>query len=179
MALSAVVLFLLVRALRVTPMLRDAILIGVVAGLCALAKVSGLAMLVLAVPVLAYVNRTNLRRLVVQEIAALAAFAVFAGWWYLRNIVLYGEIYGTRRMIEIFGGRVAPLTPEGWQARGFPRCLKRSGSVSVGAISGARMGLLACRHRSAAWCLGLGSWSLACAQTVTDATGRGPYAALF
>lgn len=116
-ALCAVALFLLVRALRGAPTVRGAVLIGAVSGLCTLAKVSGLAMLVLALLVLAYVNRKNVRQLVIQSVAALAAFAVVAGWWYARNVLLYGEVTGTRRMIEIFGGRVAPLTLEGWQAQ--------------------------------------------------------------
>lgn len=116
-ALCAAVLYLLVRTLRIPPTLRDAILIGAAAGLAALAKVSGLALLAPVIVVLAYVNRANLRRLVMHEIAALATFAVVAGWWYARNLLLYGEVTGTRRMVEIFGDRVAPLTFEGWQAQ--------------------------------------------------------------
>ena len=116
-ALCAVALFLLVRALRSASTVRDAVLIGVVCGLCALAKVSGLGMLVLALLVLAYANRKNVRQLVMQAVATCAAFAVVAGWWYARNVLMYGEITGTRRMVEIFGGRVASLTLEGWQAQ--------------------------------------------------------------
>lgn len=116
-AFCAAVLYLLVRALRVPPTLRDAILVGAAAGAAALAKVSGLAMLAPVIVVLAYVNRADLRRLVTHEIAALAAFAAVAGWWYARNLLLYGEVTGTRRMVEIFGDRVAPLTFEGWQAQ--------------------------------------------------------------
>lgn len=116
-ALCAVALYLLVRALRVAPTWRDAVLIGIAAGLCAITKVSGLAMLALAMLALIYINRANLRQLITQAAVALAAFAIVAGWWYGRNLALYGEVTGTRRMVEIFGGRVAPLTFEGWGAQ--------------------------------------------------------------
>lgn len=116
-AASALALFLLVRAFSRPPSLADAVLVGLAAGLCALAKVSGAAMLALALGVLAYVNRHDLRRMVTQLLAAALAFALVAGWWYLRNLLLYGEVTGTARMIEIFGGRTAPLTWEGWRAQ--------------------------------------------------------------
>lgn len=129
-ALCAVALFLLVRVLRVQPTLRDAIVLGIVCGLCALAKVSGLAMLPLAVLVIAYASRpsrvsatmtwretSKVRTLVFQQAALLSSFALVAGWWYLRNFALYGEITGTARMIQVFGGRVDPLTIDAWRAQ--------------------------------------------------------------
>ncbi len=87
------------------------VVIGVVAGLAALAKVSGLAMIVPAVAVLIWVERQNVRRLVVHLPLMLGAFAVVAGWWYLRNWFLYGEWTGTEMMLRIFGARSTPLTP--------------------------------------------------------------------
>jgi hypothetical protein len=35
---------------------------------------------------------------------------LIAGWWYLRNFVLYGELTGTAMMTRIFGARETPLT---------------------------------------------------------------------
>lgn len=116
-ALSAVALFLLVRAFRVSLTLRDALLLGIVCGLSALAKVSGLAMLPLAMLVLAYVNRHRVRQLVLAEIVLLLGATVVAGWWYVRNLQLYGELTGTTRMLEIFGARVNPLSLEAWRAQ--------------------------------------------------------------
>ncbi len=116
-AASALTLFLLVRAFSIPPTLRASVFIGIACGLGALAKVSGVAMLPLALLVLAYLNRTNPRQFVLQIAAASVSFALVAGWWYLRNLALYGELTGTTRMIEIFGGRAAPLTVEQWRAQ--------------------------------------------------------------
>ena len=32
---------------------------------------------------------------------------VIAGWWYVRNIALYGELTGLLRMVEVAGSRPA------------------------------------------------------------------------
>ena len=34
-----------------------------------------------------------------------------AGWWYARNVVLYGEPLGVSTMLDIFGRRTGPATP--------------------------------------------------------------------
>lgn len=129
-AMCVFALFLLARALRVPPTARDAIVLGIVCGLCALAKVSGLAMLPLAMLTLAYIvwknNAPNFPRLptctVVVEFFRLAFLFLLAalgvaGWWYARNVVLYGELTGTARMVEIFGARENPLTFDAWRAQ--------------------------------------------------------------
>ena len=43
--------------------------------------------------------------------AVLAFWLLIAGWWYLRNLTLYGELFGTATMLDNFGRRSA--TP--WQ----------------------------------------------------------------
>ena len=107
----------------------SAILLGIVTGLAALAKVSGLGLAILGALVLAWVSfRTSelaadergrtwmngfLPRLSAFVRALIPfgfAFAVVAGWWYARNLVLYGELTGTAMMIRIFGARTTPLT---------------------------------------------------------------------
>lgn len=118
-AMSAVALFLLVRAFRSTPTRRDAVWIGIVCGLAALSKVSGAAMLPLALGVIAYVNRKNVRELFLQLALVVGASALLAGWWYGRNLVLYGELTGTARMTEIFGARTNPLTLDQWRAQWY------------------------------------------------------------
>lgn len=35
---------------------------------------------------------------------------LLAGWWYLRNITLYGELFGTQMMVAVAGGREGPFT---------------------------------------------------------------------
>lgn len=116
-AFAALGLFLLVRACYAPPSLRAAILIGVVCGLSALTKVSGAALFPLALIVLGIVNRRRPRQLVLQFAAATLAFGLIAGWWYLRNLLLYGELTGTARMLQIFGARATPLPLDQWRAQ--------------------------------------------------------------
>lgn len=113
-ALSAVALFLLVRAFQTPVTNRGAVVLGVVCGLCALAKVSGIAMLPLAVLV---VVSARPPKTLLREILLCASWFLVAGWWYVRNILLYGELTGTGRMVEIFGGRTAPFTLDAWSAQ--------------------------------------------------------------
>jgi hypothetical protein len=42
--------------------------------------------------------------------ALLSTFVAVAGWWYLRNWLLYGEFTGTEMMLHIFGARQTPLS---------------------------------------------------------------------
>lgn len=116
-AMCALALFSLVRALYVKLTTRDAVFIGAACGLCALAKVSGLAMLPLAMIVVTYINRRALKKMLLEELGMVVTFSLVAGWWYARNLVLYGEITGTARMVEIFGGRANPLTFDAWRAQ--------------------------------------------------------------
>lgn len=90
--------------------LRSVGILGVAVGLAALAKVSGLGLVVLAAFVVIYVYRKNIRQLSVTLGFLLLTFALVAGWWYARNLMLYGELTGTAMMTRIFGARVTPLT---------------------------------------------------------------------
>jgi 4-amino-4-deoxy-L-arabinose transferase-like glycosyltransferase len=109
-AMSALSLWLIIRLLRGEPRLRDAAGIGAATGLAALAKVSGLGLVLLAIVVFVFVLRQNLRRMAICLIALLSVFVMVAGWWYLRNWLLYGEPTGTEMMLHIFGARQTPLT---------------------------------------------------------------------
>ncbi len=120
-ALSALSLWLIVRLVRGEPSLAQVAGVGAATGLAALAKVSGLGLVPLSVVVLILVERKNMRRLAVHLIALLAAFLLVAGWWYLRNWYLYGELTGTEMMLHIFGARQTPLT--------LPQLLTQLGEV--------------------------------------------------
>ncbi len=37
-------------------------------------------------------------------------WAIVAGWWYYRNLTLYGELFGTRMMVAVAGSRVGAFT---------------------------------------------------------------------
>ncbi len=90
------------------------LLLGFVAGLAALAKVSGLLLLPLTAVVLLWRGWRTRRwgqALAHLTVVALLALAI-AGWWYARNWQLYGDPTGLRPMIAIVGPRTQPLT---WQ----------------------------------------------------------------
>jgi 4-amino-4-deoxy-L-arabinose transferase-like glycosyltransferase len=103
---------------------RDVIALGAACGLAALAKVSGLGLTALAVLVLAWqiFRQPKTRNAVLNTVkdqkseilfhflSFTFAFLLVAGWWYLRNLVLYDELTGTARMNEIFHLRTAPMS---------------------------------------------------------------------
>jgi Dolichyl-phosphate-mannose-protein mannosyltransferase len=107
----------------------SAAVLGAVTGLAALAKVSGLGLAILGALVLAWVSfRTSesdaegrgftLKNGLLPRLSTFVrvlipfglAFVAVAGWWYARNLVLYGELTGTAMMVRIFGARETPLT---------------------------------------------------------------------
>ena len=88
------------------------IALGVTAGLAALAKVSGAGVALLAAFALIYASRDDWRRLVRNLLLFGATIALLAGWWYVRNWILYGELTGTEMMTRIFFARQTPLTLE-------------------------------------------------------------------
>ena len=95
---------------------RHHVLLGLLVGLAALTKLSGAAMSVVAVWAItlnASAKRpspmTNYQLLFT---VGLVAFAV-SGWWYARNLILYGDVTGLNRMLAIVGTRNPP--PDLWQ----------------------------------------------------------------
>jgi 4-amino-4-deoxy-L-arabinose transferase-like glycosyltransferase len=107
--------------------------LGLLCGLAALAKVSGLSLLALAVLAIggtellalprtredahsrserpasrafqAKALRRAAQRAAGHVLLAAALAVALAGWWYLRNYRLYGEFLGVQRMLDIFGRR--------------------------------------------------------------------------
>jgi 4-amino-4-deoxy-L-arabinose transferase-like glycosyltransferase len=88
----------------------DVLALGVATGLAALAKVSGAGLVALGGLALLYVLRKDRKQLVLYAAGFAAVVCLVAGWWYLRNWLLYGELTGTAMMIRIFGARENPLT---------------------------------------------------------------------
>jgi hypothetical protein len=86
---------------------RQTVLLGVILGLASLTKVSGaLLMPVAALAVTFSAWRLRSGRIWLARGAILLALVVaVAGWWYLRNMRLYGELTGITRMVEIAGAR--------------------------------------------------------------------------
>lgn len=109
--LSTLSLLLAMRALRSGLSTRTALALGVCLGGAALTKSSGLALSAVVPGVLglsALVRRTTrdpLPRALANPALALIIAMAIAGWFYVRNQVLYGEFTGTQMMSIIAGPR--------------------------------------------------------------------------
>jgi 4-amino-4-deoxy-L-arabinose transferase-like glycosyltransferase len=90
----------------------ETLALGLACGLAAIAKVSGLGLLVLAGMLLLWqLRQTNFSRTVfLNFLFFIFSFLLVAGWWYIRNMILYGELTGTAMMSRIFHVRPTPLT---------------------------------------------------------------------
>ena len=53
--------------------------------------------------------RTALRDIVRYGVVVFVVALAVAGWWYLRNLLLYGELFGTNTMVAIAGPRSIDL----------------------------------------------------------------------
>ncbi len=97
------------------PPLRHAVSLGLLAGLAALTKVSGLGLVGLTgLTLLVWgIRRRSWRvTLLYNALVGIIAAAV-AGWWYWRNVTLYGDWSGTENMIAMMGARpIAPTWPQ-------------------------------------------------------------------
>ncbi|MBL8162525.1 MAG: DUF2142 domain-containing protein [Anaerolineae bacterium] len=118
-ALNSLVIWqmlVMLRAGRITA--RRSLIIAVLIALAALSKLSGLVLvpalalagLWLAVRPMTEHKPFDWRGLVMLGGAMAATWALLAGWWYLRNLTLYGELFGTHTMALVAGVRAAPFT---------------------------------------------------------------------
>lgn len=112
--LSTAVLWLLARDLKADdpgPRWRQTLLIGVLAGLGILTKISAAILLptiALAVTLTAW-RLQSWRNWLLRGVTLVAVVLVVGGWWYARNLLLYQELLGIQRMSVIAGSR-----PEGF-----------------------------------------------------------------
>jgi 4-amino-4-deoxy-L-arabinose transferase-like glycosyltransferase len=105
-------LLLVVRVIAEGVTAQRAIMLAVVAALGTLTKLSGLSLLPLVgLALIIHALRTGQwRSTILTGIGIVVAFALIAGWWYLRNLRLYGELLGTETMVAIAGRRETPVT---------------------------------------------------------------------
>ena len=84
--------------------------LGFVLGLAALTKSGSLALTLLTalVVVVRAVRRRSWAEFFVGGLATLLPLLIVAGWWYLRNLQLYGDLSGLNVFIEILGQRDVP-----------------------------------------------------------------------
>ena len=86
---------------------RRSLLLALLIALAALTKLSGLVVgLAVMLAAVWLLIRDGDRRGFARLAAATLLFSlVIAGWWYLRNLTLYGELFGTATMLDYFGRR--------------------------------------------------------------------------
>lgn len=109
--LSTWTLLLLVRILKDGIQTRRAAALAVILSLATITKISGLTLVPLTGLVLLIhgVRTGEWRQVILTGLEIAGAWAVLAGWWYLRNIMLYGELLGTNTHVSIVGGREIDL----------------------------------------------------------------------
>ena len=125
--LSAVTLAFLLHIWRAGLTTRRIAALAVLLALASLAKLSGLALYpVAAIAVLGVLVREHRPWQVWARILVIviAAWALIAGWWYARNLRLYGDLFGLDRMVEIIGPRAQ--TPTWAELAGEFEGLRRS-----------------------------------------------------
>ncbi|MEL7432494.1 MAG: DUF2142 domain-containing protein [Chloroflexota bacterium] len=110
--LNSVVILLGLQTLREGFDTRRSILLAVLLALATLTKLSALVL----VPVLAIAGLWVARRdkdwtgVLILGGAMFIAWATVSGWWYWRNIQLYGELFGTATMAAVAGARPDSFT---------------------------------------------------------------------
>jgi hypothetical protein len=103
--LTAVAVALALYCLRRGFTWQRAVALGVVCGLAPLAKLGGLMALVFAGLVVLVALWRRPGRMVGMGALVGVAFLATAGWWFVRNWMLYGDPSGVNRMLSIYGGR--------------------------------------------------------------------------
>ena len=90
---------------------RRSLLLGMLFALAALTKLNGLVLgLLVTLAGVWLMFRQGDRRGFAFLVGAMLAFGlVVAGWWYGRNLLLYGELFGTATMLDYFGRRSISL----------------------------------------------------------------------
>ncbi len=112
---ATLALLFMVRLMLQGARYRHAFVLGCLVGLAALSKLSGLALLPLGYVALAFSSNHPRRQRRWWLLALLYTIGVtaVAGWWYLRNYLLYGDPTGLNQMLAIVGHRHQEWT---WQA---------------------------------------------------------------
>ncbi len=102
-AFATLSLAMLVSIMRRRPTARRVLALAVVMALAALSKASGMTIYALAFPVLLWLwfcRRISWQRVLLYSAAIVLAWALIAGWWYGRNLMLYGEFSAARMVAE-------------------------------------------------------------------------------
>lgn len=95
------------------PSLEEFVTLGMLTGLAALTKVSGLGLVGLTgLTLLMWGGRQRSWRTAILGNGLVTGFVIaIAGWWYWRNFNLYGDWTGTENMVTMMGSRAITPTP--------------------------------------------------------------------
>ncbi|MAU08603.1 MAG: hypothetical protein CL607_02185 [Anaerolineaceae bacterium] len=106
-ALNSVVVLLFVKTLLNGFDRRRSLLLALVLALATLSKLSGVVLVpvVIAGAVWLVLRNRDWRGFVFLGVAMATLWAIIAGWWYVRNILLYHELFGTAMMAAVAGER--------------------------------------------------------------------------
>lgn len=106
-ALNSVALLLFVKTLLNGFDTRRSLLLALLLALATLSKLSGVVLVpvVIAGAVWLVLRNRDWRGFVFLGVAMATLWAIIAGWWYVRNIVLYDELFGTAMMAAVAGER--------------------------------------------------------------------------
>lgn len=107
-ALNSVAIYFMLVTLRDGFEWRRSLAIGVLIALAALTKLSALVLVpVFALTALYIAQRDrDWRGLLVLGGSMLGFWLALSGWWYARNLLLYGELFGTSTMVAVAGPRM-------------------------------------------------------------------------
>lgn len=111
-ALNSLLLWQMLLMLRDGLSARRSALTALLLALTSLAKLSGLVIVpaIALASLYAAARRKDWRGLLTLWLLMGSVWAVVAGWWYIRNITLYGELFGTYTMATVAGPRAEPFT---------------------------------------------------------------------
>ncbi len=109
--LAALTTWAMILMLREGFQTRSIILISLLIALASLAKLSGLSLGLIAIlcGISIAMRKKDPRGLLILAGSIIMFWLIIAGWWYLRNIILYGELFGTEALIDHFGTRNTSL----------------------------------------------------------------------
>ncbi len=113
MALNAIIVLLMLRTLRDGFNLRYTLIIAFLLGLTSITKLTSLVLIpvLIGVGIFTYRKTKDRRGLIIYGSALLIFLLGLGGWWYVRNIQLYGELFGIITMSNIAGPRGVTFTP--------------------------------------------------------------------
>lgn len=111
-ALNSIVIWQMLTMLRTGFSARRSVVLALIIALASLSKLSGL----VVVPAVALAalwvgwQRRDWRGVFILGLLMAAVWLVVASWWYIRNLTLYDELFGTRMMAAVAGTRDTPFT---------------------------------------------------------------------